>query len=91
MAKRKAENTVKIERELATLDTVLTTLPSNPIPWLTVLSIVAPVISRLAVRYALKRLQRGMSEEKVNRIADQVATHIKEVIKKKEDGEGKTS
>lgn len=84
--KRKSTNTAKIEREEKELKAILTGLPSNPIPWGVVIKMVAPIIARLAVRYALKRLKRGMSEERVNKVADLVGDRISEIIDEKPDG-----
>jgi len=74
--RRKSNNQVKIEREEATLKVILQELPENPIPWLAVVRIIAPIVARLAVRYALKRAKRGLSEEKVSAIAGSVSELI---------------
>lgn len=76
-------NAAKIRREEQELADILGTLPANPINWLTVIRIVAPIVARLAVRYALKRAKRSLSEDKVNAVANQVATLIKGVIDKR--------
>ncbi len=73
----KTANTEKIAREEASLNEVLEALPDNPIPWLAVLKMVAPIIARLAVRMALRRLKRDMSEAKVNQIGSSVGTLIR--------------
>ncbi len=77
---RKQANLYKIEREEADLRALLVSLPANPIPWLTVVKIVGPLIARLAVRYALKRLRRDMSEERVNAIGQSVAKFVGESV-----------
>ena len=75
--RRRSAQTSRIEREEAELRTVLEELPRNPLDWVSDLRIVGPIVARLAVRYALKRAKRGMSEDKVSRVADQVATLIR--------------
>ena len=74
--RKKSANQTKIEREEETLRVLLTELPANPIPWLAVVRIIAPIVARLAVRYALKRAKRGLSEEKVSAIAGSVSALI---------------
>ena len=76
MAKVKA-NTTKIFREVDTLQDVLSGLPDNPVAWGYVLSVVAPILARLAVRMALRKLSRGMSEEKVNAIGKTIGGIVK--------------
>ena len=76
---KKTANVDKIRRERDDLTTLLESLPSNPIAWLPVIKIVAPIIARLAVRMALKRLRRDLSEEKVNQIGREVGTTIRAI------------
>jgi len=85
--RKKSQNTVKIERELSDLEALLLTLPSNPVDWVLVVKLVAPFIARLAVRYALKKTKRGMSEEKVNTIGEAVGNFIAGIIAKRTAGE----
>lgn len=80
--KRKSERTCRVEQEEGELRTILAELPENPVPWLSVVRIVAPLIARLAVRYALKRAKRGMSEEKVTAVSEQVTSLISGVVRK---------
>lgn len=86
MKKGKA-NLAKIAREESDLKNLLGAFPSNPIAWSLVIKVVAPIIARLAVRYALKRIKRDMSEDKVNAIgvsvADFIATAVNPQIDKK--------
>lgn len=77
---RKSANDAKIARELDSLEGIITTLPDNPVQWAMVLRLVAPVIARLAIRYALKRLHRGMSEDKVNLIGKSVGDWISAML-----------
>lgn len=77
------DNNAKIRREEAELAVLLTMLPDNPIPWASVLGIVAPIVARLAVRYALKKLARGLGEDKVNAIATTIADKIAAIIAKR--------
>lgn len=77
------DNNAKIKREEAELDVLLTMLPDNPLPWASVLGIVGPIVARLAVRYALKKLARGLAEEKVNAIGTAVADKIAGIIAKR--------
>ena len=79
MGKERA-NSAKIRREEADLKCILQNTPANPIPWLSVIRVVAPIIARLAVRYALKKLKRDMSEDKVNAIGTAVATLIRTAV-----------
>lgn len=76
-------NKAKIKREEADLARLLEQLPGNPIPWVAVLKLVAPVIARLAVRYALKRVARSLSEDKVNTIGEHVADYIAGIVAKR--------
>lgn len=85
MAKGKA-NTSKLARERAELELLLTELPLNPITWTAVIKILGPVIARLAVRYALKKAARSLSEDKVNAIGKEVGEFIGDIIKKRVDG-----
>lgn len=81
-------NLAKIKREESDLASLLSSLPLNPIPWGMVVSVLAPIVARLAVRYALKRLDRGMSEDKVNTIGRQVADFVGGIVKRRlESGE----
>ena len=77
------DNDAKIRREEAELATLLSMLPDNPLPWMAVLRIVGPIVARLAVRYALKKLGRGLSEDKVNGIGTAVADKIAAIIDKR--------
>lgn len=89
---KKTANDSKIERERAELDTLLRTLPLNPIPWATVVTILAPIVARLAIRYALKKIDRSLSEDKVNAIGNQVGAFIGAIIGRRiaseKDGDG---
>ena len=89
MTKKGAANRAKIAREESDLKVLLQQLPTNPIQWLTVVKIVGPLIARLAVRYALKRLKRDMSEERVNTIGEAVAGFVEGAVKRSEVVDGK--
>lgn len=78
--KRKSANDAKIERETADLRAILEGLPANPVAWGAVLRMVAPFIARLAVRLALKKVKRDMSEEKVNAVAGTVSALLKGIL-----------
>lgn len=80
-----AANTQKIKREERDLASLLESLPLNPIPWAVVVRLVAPIVARLAVRYALKRLRRGMSEEKVNTIGRNTADFVAGIVERRLD------
>lgn len=84
----KSSNAEKIKREEADLDRLLETLPINPVPWAVLLKLVAPILTRLAVRYALKKLKRSMSEEKVSAITTTISDRIRAIIDKRLEGEG---
>lgn len=76
----KSQVNAKITREEEELEALLTLLPENPIPWLSVVKLIAPVVARLAVRYALKRVKRGMAEDKVSEVSNAVGALIKRVV-----------
>lgn len=78
--KKGASNLAKIKREEGDLAALLNSLPLNPIPWALVVSLLAPIVARLAVRYALKKLDRGMSEDKVNTIGRGVADFVGGIV-----------
>lgn len=80
---RKDSNSAKISREEADLANVLALLPDNPVNWAVVVRLIGPIIARLAVRYALKRVKRTMSEEKVNAIGKNVADFIGGIIRQR--------
>ena len=83
MSDKKTPTRVKVEREEKALKETLEALPTNPILWGNLLRIVAPLIARLAVRYALKRVKRGMSEAKVEDVTEAVAGLVRRVIETK--------
>ena len=76
----KGAQDAKIKREQRTLGLILRQLPANPIAWGAVIKIVGPIIARLAVRYALKKMRRNLSEEKVNQVGESVADWLDGVI-----------
>jgi len=78
--KEKGSNLAKIEREMGDLGALLGTLPENPIPWTTLITLVAPLVARLGARFALKRAKRSLSEEKVNAIGKAVGDFISAII-----------
>jgi len=73
----------KLEREQKELENLLVNLPDNPIAWGPIIRVLGPIIARLAVRIALKKSKRHMSEAKVNQVADSVATTISSVLAKR--------
>jgi len=77
---KRSSNDAKIAREVADLKAILSDLPQNPIPWAAVLRITAPFIARLAVRMALKKVGRGLSEDKVNSVAGSVSAIVRAVL-----------
>lgn len=83
--KRTRANDARIVREEEALATTLAELPTNPIPWASVITIVAPILARLAVRYALKRTNRTMSDDKVNAVARSAAGLVAGIIAKRVD------
>lgn len=83
MTAKKTANMSKIEREEETLASVLALMPDNPIPWASVVRLVAPVIARLAVRYALKRLKRNIAEDKVNLIGKATGDFVSGIVEKR--------
>lgn len=83
----KSQASAKIKREEADLSVLMLSLKDNPIPWAVVVRVTAPIIARLAVRYAMKRLKRGMSEERVTRIGQETGDFIASIIEKRTGGE----
>jgi len=61
-------------------------LPGNPIPWTSIITLVGPLLARLGARYALKRVARGLAEEKVNAIGKSVGDYIADIIKARVEG-----
>lgn len=80
--KRRA-NDAKIARELDDLDRALLLLPDNPINWVNVIRLVAPILARLGARYALKKAVRSLAEDKVNTIGKAVGDHIAAILEKR--------
>lgn len=80
---KKRANDSKLERERADLERLVGSLPLNPIPWATVVQVLAPIVARLAVRYVLKKTDRSLSEDKVNQIGNQVGSFIGSIIAKR--------
>lgn len=79
MKKGKA-NQAKLIRETGDLTAMLLLLPHNPVNWVRIVLLVAPIVARLAVRMALKRLDRSLSEDKVNAIGTQVGSLIRNIV-----------
>lgn len=80
---KKRANDSKIARELDDLDRVLLLLPDNPIDWVSMIRLVAPIVARLGARYALKRAVRSLGEDKVNAIGKAVGDHIAEILERR--------
>jgi len=83
MRRAKASNEVKITREEADLERVLLALPDNPFPWATAITLIAPIVARLAARLVLKKIDRGMSEDRVNTITAGIASTIRDILAKR--------
>lgn len=83
MAKQSKANNAKIARERKALEDILVSMPDNPIPWGVMLKLAAPIVARLAVRYALKRVARSLSEEKVNAVGEDVADFIADILERR--------
>lgn len=82
--KKSVSNEAKISREKSDLEAALALSPTdNPIAWAALLRLVGPMIARLAVRYALKKAARSLSEDKVNAIGVEVASFIGQIISKR--------
>lgn len=65
----KSRNTAEIAQETADLMLVLRSMPDNPVPWAAVVRMVTPFIARLAIRYALRRMGKNLSQDKINAIS----------------------
>lgn len=85
---RGSSNDAKITREEGDLASLLSMLPGNPVPWAAIIRLLAPIVARLAVRYALKRVKRGMAEDKVNAIGRRVGAFVSDIIEKRTKVEG---
>jgi len=84
---KKTANLTAIAREEADLAHLLASLPANPVPWAAIVRLIAPLVARLAIRYALKRLKRSLSEEKVTAAGDAVGKFISNIIEKRTPGD----
>lgn len=73
-------NEARIRTEEALLNDVLSSMPANPIDWMAMVKIVSPIVARLAVRYALKRARRNMSEAKVLAVSNSVSGLIRSIL-----------
>lgn len=80
---RKGSSEAKVEREQKALEELLANLPDNPLAWGPIVRILGPIIARLAVRIALKKAKRSMSEAKVNQVADSIAGTISAILAKR--------
>ena len=82
MGLKKSAQTTRIKRDTADLERILRELPENPMPWGAVLRMVLPFVARLGVRYALQKVSRSLSEEKVNTLTDTILGVITEALGK---------
>ena len=80
MARRLTASQSKIAIEEAQLRATLANMPDNPIPWASLLRIVAPIVTRLAVRYTLKKVKRGMADDKVKAVSDTITELIDSML-----------
>jgi len=88
LKKPSKSNKDKLDREARMLTLLLHELPLNPIPWVTVIRLVAPVIARLAVRMVLKKVSRSLAEDKVNAIGDAVSDSINLILESRREDNG---
>lgn len=75
---KRAEVLLRADEE--ELRNVLSLLPDNPIPWQAIVRLIAPLVARLAVRYAIRRTKRGVSEAKVKSISDAIAALVRQAV-----------
>lgn len=80
---KKSLTTSLIEAEEAMLEEVIADLPENPIPWGPVIRLVAPLIARIAMRRALKKVGRGLSQDKINTISENVSALVRRSLEKR--------
>lgn len=95
MAKEKGHQTLKINREVKELDSVLDAIGAhNPSVWLPIIKTVAPFLVRIGIRYVMRKIGKTTSEQNVEGAVDfvrAILTRIgtkgeqsaKEIIKKK--------
>lgn len=83
MSERKLGVDKKIASDRADLNNILATLPLNPVPWVPVVKLVAPVIARLAVRLVLKKMARGLGDDKVMAVSQAVGATVSGILDKR--------
>lgn len=80
--RRQRPTDAKIAQDTQDLRNILESMPPNPVPWAVVIRLVAPIVARLAVRMALKKIDRGMSDTRVKAVTDSVATVVRVATEK---------
>jgi len=73
MGKEKGKQSLKINREVKELKSVLAVIKgSNPIEWLPIIKMVAPFIARIAIRSVLRRMNKTTSDTNIEGAVDLV-------------------
>jgi len=80
MVKEKGHQTLKLNREVKQLDSVLDAIGAhNPSAWLPILMTVAPFIARIAIRSILRKMGKTVSDEKIEGTVDLVKGIIERI------------
>jgi len=79
---KRTAQTPRIKRDTTDLVRILGELPTNPLPWASVLRMVIPFVARLGIRYTLQKVGRSLGEEKVNALTDTIMGIISEVLER---------
>lgn len=90
--KEKGHQTLKINREVKDLDSVLDAIGAhNPSIWLPIVKTVAPFIARIAIRAVLRKLGKTTSEKNIEGAVDLVRGILVRIGKKGEQSTKKAA
>lgn len=88
--KEKGSKQPPLKRDMKSLESAVKTLNAtqhNPIEWAPIIKFVAPIIARIAVRYVLtaiaKKLNRKISAETRDKLANETADRLSELAIKR--------
>jgi len=75
------------KRELETVVKALQGSQHNPIDWIAIVRLIAPIVARIAVRYGIglvaRRLNRRVSPQVRDQIANSAADRMSEIVLKR--------
>lgn len=77
---RKKQITSLIAQDYSELISILQSLPPNPFPWAAAVKLVAPLVARLAIRMALKRMGRTLGQDKISTITASVVDIVRRAL-----------